>query len=167
MKNIIYTIILINSLPFFVAIDKENKCVIEKIEYIHDYFNDKIDHPLYPNTKWLYHSFVESPDMLNLYKGIDTFQSGEEVIIHLPEYFDALNKDYTYQLTPIGHFAHLYISKEVNTCIDADGDTRPCFAVHGGFKGLKFSWEVSGVRQDKWARENRIQVEVDKEVAKK
>lgn len=44
MKNIIYTIILINSLPFFVAIDKENKCVIEKIEYIHDYFKDKRNH---------------------------------------------------------------------------------------------------------------------------
>lgn len=45
MKNkIIYTIIIINSLPFFVAIDKKNKCVIEKIEYIHDYFNDKRDH---------------------------------------------------------------------------------------------------------------------------
>ena len=45
MKNkIIYTIILINSLPCFVAIDSKNLCVIEKIEYVYDYFNSKENH---------------------------------------------------------------------------------------------------------------------------
>ena len=29
----------------------------------------KIDHPLDPANKYLYHSFVESPDMMNIYNG--------------------------------------------------------------------------------------------------
>jgi hypothetical protein len=29
----------------------------------------KIDHPLEPANKYLYHSFVESPDMMNVYNG--------------------------------------------------------------------------------------------------
>lgn len=28
-----------------------------------------IDHPLDPKNKYLYHSFVESPDMMNIYNG--------------------------------------------------------------------------------------------------
>ena len=30
----------------------------------------KIDHPLDPANKYLYHSFVESPDMKNIYDGV-------------------------------------------------------------------------------------------------
>jgi hypothetical protein len=30
----------------------------------------KIDHPLDPTNKFLYHSFVESPDMKNIYDGV-------------------------------------------------------------------------------------------------
>ena len=30
----------------------------------------KIDHPLDPENKYLYHSFVESPDMKNIYDGV-------------------------------------------------------------------------------------------------
>ena len=32
----------------------------------------KIDHPLDPENKYLYHSFVESPDMMNIYNGTIT-----------------------------------------------------------------------------------------------
>src|SRR5262249_35186046 len=32
----------------------------------------KIDYPLDPTRKYLYHSFVESPDMMNIYNGIVT-----------------------------------------------------------------------------------------------
>lgn len=45
MKNkIIYTIILINSLPCFVAMDSNNLCFIENIEYVYNYFNSKENH---------------------------------------------------------------------------------------------------------------------------
>jgi hypothetical protein len=30
----------------------------------------RIDHPLEPETKYLQHSFVESPDMKNVYDGV-------------------------------------------------------------------------------------------------
>ena len=38
----------------------------------------KIDHPLDPANKYLYHSFVESPDMLNIYRGTVALDSKGE-----------------------------------------------------------------------------------------
>jgi hypothetical protein len=48
----------------------------------------KIDHPLDPANKYLYHSFVESPDMMNVYNGnITTDKRGLATVI-LPDYFE-------------------------------------------------------------------------------
>src|SRR5262249_35044584 len=45
----------------------------------------KIDHPLDPENKYLYHSFVESPDMKNIYDGtVSTDQNGEATV-QLPD----------------------------------------------------------------------------------
>ena len=38
----------------------------------------KIDHPLDPANKYLYHSFVESPDMKNIYDGVVVVDSNGE-----------------------------------------------------------------------------------------
>jgi hypothetical protein len=62
----------------------------------------QIDHPLDPSNKYLVHSFVESPEMKNIYDGVATADDVGEVAVELPAYFDALNKDFRYQLTPIG-----------------------------------------------------------------
>ena len=59
----------------------------------------KIDHPLDPTNKFLYHSFVESPDMKNIYDGVVVLDGSGEATIELPSYFEALNKDFRYQLT--------------------------------------------------------------------
>ena len=41
----------------------------------------KIDHPLDPANKYLYHSFVESPDMMNVYNGnVTTDAKGEATV---------------------------------------------------------------------------------------
>ena len=41
----------------------------------------KIDHPLDPENKYLYHSFVESPDMMNIYNGnVVTDGSGTAIV---------------------------------------------------------------------------------------
>ena len=41
----------------------------------------KIDHPLDPDNKYLSHSFVESPDMMNIYNGnVITNGKGEATI---------------------------------------------------------------------------------------
>lgn len=69
----------------------------------------KIDHPLDPENKYLYHSFVESPDMMNVYNGNATTDAEGNATITLPDYFEALNMDYRYQLMPIGQFAQAII----------------------------------------------------------
>ena len=73
-----------------------------------------IDHPLDPLNKKLYHSFVESTDMKNIYDGIANCAS-DSVIVGLPDYFMALNRDYRHLLTAINEpLPNLFIKKEVH-----------------------------------------------------
>ena len=113
----------------------------------------KIDHPLDPENKFLYHSFVESPDMMNIYNGVITLDNNGEAAVKLPSYFKALNRDFRYQLTPIGSFAPLYVKAEIS------GNA---FSIAGGQGGMRVSWQVTGVRKDPLAEKNRVQVEVQK-----
>lgn len=114
----------------------------------------KIDHPLDPENKWLSHSFVESPDMMNIYNGIAILNSQGEATVQMPGWFEALNKDFRYQLTAIGGPGpDLYISKEVKNNE---------FSIAGGKPGLKVSWQVTGIRKDTYAEKHRIKVEEDK-----
>ena len=111
----------------------------------------KIDHPLDPANKYLSHSFVESPDMKNVYDGVVTLDGRGEATVSLPEWFEALNKDFRYQLTAIGAPGpNLYIAAEVS------GNS---FKIAGGAAGGKVSWQVTGIRQDAWAKAHRIPVE--------
>jgi trimeric autotransporter adhesin len=114
----------------------------------------KIDHPLDPANKYLSHSFVESPDMMNIYNGNIGLDGKGEAVVSLPEWFDALNKDFRYQLTAIGAPGpNLYIAEEIA------GNQ---FKIAGGKPGTKVSWQVTGVRQDAFANANRIKVEEEK-----
>jgi hypothetical protein len=113
----------------------------------------KIDHPLDPENKYLYHSFVESPDMMNIYNGNATLDASGEAVVTMPEWFEALNRDFRYQLTCIGGFAPAYVAEEI---------ANNQFKIAGGKAGLKVSWQVTGVRHDAFAEANRIPVEVDK-----
>ncbi len=110
----------------------------------------KIDHPLDPSNKYLYHSFVESPDMKNIYDGVVTLDAGGEAVVPMPEWFGALNRDFRYQLTCIGGFAPVYIAEEM---------ANNQFKIGGGKPGMKVSWQVTGTRQDAWANAHRIPVE--------
>jgi hypothetical protein len=113
----------------------------------------KIDHPLDPAHKYLSHSFVESPEMENIYDGVVTLDKHGEAEVKLPAYFEALNRDFHYHLSCIGGFAPVFVSREVKN---------NSFHIAGGKAGLKVSWMVSGVRHDAYANEHRIQVEEDK-----
>ena len=118
----------------------------------------RIDHPLDPENKYLYHSFVESPDMKNIYDGVATLDQSGEATITLPDWFEALNRDFRYQLTCIGGYAPVYIASEVA------GNQ---FRIAGGRAGLKVSWQVTGIRHDAYAEAHRIPVEADKTPAEK
>jgi hypothetical protein len=113
----------------------------------------KIDHPLDPANKYLYHSFVESPDMMNLYNGNVILDSNGEAAVVLPDWFGRLNRDFRYQLTSIGGFAPLYIAQKI------ENNT---FKIAGGKPGMEVSWQVTGIRQDAWANAHRIPVEQPK-----
>ncbi len=113
-----------------------------------------IDHPLDPANKYLIHSFVESSERLNVYSGVATLGADGTAQVTLPAWFDALNRDYRYQLTPIGATtAVLYIAQEI---------AQNQFVIAGGAPGQRVSWQVSGVRQDAWATAHPMDVEVDK-----
>jgi hypothetical protein len=113
----------------------------------------KIDHPLDPQNKYLYHSFVESPDMKNVYDGNVVLDAHGEALVELPDWFEALNSDFRYQLTSIGRFSPVYVAEEIA------GNQ---FRIAGGRPGGKVSWQVTGIRQDAFAKAHRIPVEVEK-----
>jgi hypothetical protein len=119
----------------------------------------KIDHPLDPANKYLFHSFVESPDMMNIYNGLVTLDAGGSAWITMPRYFEALNSDFRYQLTSLGRpQPGLYIRNEL---------VGNRFKIAGGKPGGKVSWQVTGIRHDAYANAHRIQVEVDKSSAER
>ena len=112
------------------------------------------DHPLNPADKYLYHASVESSEMKNIYDGIVSLDASGEAVVKLPEWFEAVNADFRYQLTAIGAPAPgLYIAEEISS---------HQFKIAGGRPGTKVSWQVTGVRQDAYAKAHPLQVEVDK-----
>jgi hypothetical protein len=113
----------------------------------------KIDHPLDPEHKYLYHSFVESPDMMNIYNGnVTTDENGFAEII-LPEWFEALNRDFRYQLTVIDDSDRFVLAKVVQEIHNNR------FTIRTNFGHVKVSWQVTGIRKDPWAEAHRIPVE--------
>ncbi|MBX2947589.1 MAG: hypothetical protein KF725_17295 [Cyclobacteriaceae bacterium] len=113
----------------------------------------KIDHPLDPANKYLYHSFVESPDMKNIYDGVVSLDASGRAEVILPEWFEALNKDFRYQLTCMGGHAPVFVEREIS------GNR---FSIAGGTPGMKVSWQVTGIRKDPYAEKNRVKVEENK-----
>jgi len=113
----------------------------------------KIDHPLDPARKYLYHSFVESPDMKNIYDGTVVTDADGRAVVELPVWFEALNRDFRYQLTVIGRFAQAIVEQEIE-------NNR--FVIRTNLALVKVSWQVTGIRKDAWANANRIPVEEDK-----
>lgn len=113
-----------------------------------------IDHPLDPINKLLYHSFVESPDVKNIYDGLVVLDDVGEATIMLPDYFEALNKDFRYQYTAYGQSApRLYVKNEIEN---------NQFTLAGGPPGATVSWQVTGIRKDPFIIANPIVVEVEK-----
>ena len=113
----------------------------------------KIDHPLDPGNKYLVHYCTESDEMLNVYSGNVTLDGSGEAWVELPEWFASINRDFRYQLTPIGGYAPLYVANEI-------AGNR--FAIAGGSPNLKVSWHVTAVRSDAYAEKNAAPAEQEK-----
>ncbi|ABF41110.1 hypothetical protein Acid345_2109 [Candidatus Koribacter versatilis Ellin345] len=113
----------------------------------------KIDHPLDPANKYLYHASVESSEMINVYSGNVTTDATGEAIVHLPKWFEAVNGDFRYQLTPIGQFAQVIVATEISNAQ---------FRIKTDKPNVKVSWQVTGVRHDAFAKANPLNVEEDK-----
>jgi trimeric autotransporter adhesin len=96
------------------------------------------------------HSFVESPDMKNIYDGNVTTNANGEATVQLPDWFQALNVDFRYQLTCIGQFAQAIVLKEI---------TNNEFVIKTDHPLVKVSWQVTGIRNDPYAKDKRIPVE--------
>ena len=114
----------------------------------------KIDHPLDAAKKYLYHASVESSEMKNIYDGVVVLDARGEAEVTLSAWFDALNTDFRYQLTAIGAAGpDLYIAEEMSA---------NRFKIAGGRPNMKVCWQMTGVRQDAWAKANPLPVEQDK-----
>ncbi len=114
----------------------------------------KIDHPLDPANKYLVHASVESSEMKDIYDGNVTTDGEGHATVQLPEWFSALNKDFRYQLTVIGQFAQAIVAREIES---------NRFEIRTSLPNVKVSWQVTGVRQDAYAKANPLVVEQEKE----
>ncbi len=110
----------------------------------------KIDHPLDPANKYLSHSFVESPDMMNIYNGNIVTDGEGFAVVEMPDWFEPLNSDFRYQLTVIGSFARAMVAEELR-----DG----AFVIQTDEPRIKVSWQVTGIRHDPYAQAHRIPIE--------
>jgi hypothetical protein len=114
----------------------------------------QIDHPLRPETHFLNHFCIEAPEPYNLYRGTVTLDANGEAWVQLPDYFEAINRDASYHLTPIGAaMPNLHVAVEIQ------GNR---FKIAGGAPFKKVSWEVKSVRNDPWVQQYGYQTEQEK-----
>ena len=113
-----------------------------------------IDHPLDPTNKYLSHFCIEGPEPFNLYRGTVTLDETGSAQVMLPDYFDAINIDFSYQLTAIGApMPNLHVAATIR-------DNQ--FRISGGAPGKQVSWEVTARRNDAWVRDKGYQTEKNK-----
>ena len=113
----------------------------------------KIDHPLDPENKYLYHAAIESSEVLNVYSGNVVTDSSGEAVVTFPDWFEAINRDFRYQLTVVGTFAQAIVAEEVHN---------NHFRIRTSAPGVRVSWQVTGVRSDSVMRKHPFKAEQDK-----
>jgi len=114
----------------------------------------RIDHPLDPANKYLTHASVESSEMMNIYTGNVITDAQGDATVSLPDWFEAENTDFRYQLTVVGQFAQAIVASEI---------ANERFQIKSSVPNVKVSWLVAGVRQDAYAKAHPLIVEQEKE----
>jgi hypothetical protein len=106
--------------------------------------NFRIDHPRDPENTYINHFCAEGPEPFNIYRGRVRLDDAGRAWAQLPEYFEDINIEFEYQLTPVGGPAPmLHVAAEV------EGNR---FLIAGGTPGQRISWTVTAVRNDAWVR---------------
>jgi hypothetical protein len=95
---------------------------------------------------------------MNIYNGNITTDTEGNATLVLPDYFEALNRDFRYQLTVIGKLAQATIASEIE-------NNR--FTINTDQPDVKVSWQVSGIRQDPSAKAFASSVEEEKPEAER
>ncbi len=103
-----------------------------------------IDHPADPANQMLRHFSTESDEVLNMYRGMIQLDGNGEAIVELPDYFPLVNKNFSYQLTPVGTPVQPYVAQEIQ------GKT---FKVAGA-PNTKVSWMVLAERNDPYLQQH-------------
>ncbi len=115
----------------------------------------QIDHPLRPETHYLNHFCAESPEPQNFYNGVVVLDARGEAWVQLPDYFEAINRNPRYILTPVGApMPNLHVAQKIQ------GNR---FKIAGGVPGGEVSWEVKAIRNDRWVQEYGYETEQEKE----
>jgi hypothetical protein len=115
----------------------------------------QIDHPLRPETHYLNHFCTEGAEPLNAYSGVVILDTKGEAWVQLPAYFEAINRDPRYTLTPIGAaMPNLHVAVEIR------GNR---FKIAGGVPGRKVSWRVEAIRNDLYVQRYGYLTEQEKE----
>jgi hypothetical protein len=120
-----------------------------------------IDHPKDPENKFLRHFSIESDEVLNVYRGTIVFDANGEALVTLPDYFNEINRNVSYQLTPIGAYMPLFVKEKVNST--------NTFIIAGGIANKEVSWAVYAERNDLYLQKNPDQrnTEVEKREGQK
>lgn len=114
----------------------------------------KIDHPLAPAERWLYHNAVEGDGHYTLYRGNITLDHSGRAVVQMPDWFDALNDDLVITYGEWG--------REVSDAPRTSHRIKNGWVIVGQ-PLRRVSWMASGVRRDAWAAGNPLQVESEKD----
>ena len=116
-----------------------------------------IDHPLDPENKILRHFSIESPEIINMYKGRAKLVNGI-AIIYLPDYFESLNhqEGREINLTPINGWSPLYLEGNI------ENNQFIIKTTEQGNPNQEFSWIIYAIRNDAYIKDHPIKVEEEK-----
>jgi hypothetical protein len=117
-----------------------------------------IDHPLDPANRELWHAAIESNEVLDVYSGNVTTDADGLAVVRLPDWFEALNTDFRYQLTCVGRFAQAIVESEI---------AANRFTIRTNLAQVKVSWQVTARRNDAWMRAHPFAAERDKPAAER
>jgi hypothetical protein len=92
--------------------------------------------------------------MMNIYTGNVTTDTQGLATVKLPEWFETLNTDFRYQLTVIGQFAQAIVATKI---------ANHQFTIKTNAPSVEVSWQVTGVRQDAFAKAHPLVVEEEKD----